>query len=175
MFRENSFLLCGLFAMSCAMLSAAEDKAPVTVLIQCKQTVVKSGSEVKLLVTVTNTSDQDLDLYKTPGPDGQAENVNKVEVRDESGNILPRADVQTVNIGGKLRTFPKKIAISRAGVTLKPGESLEDFTILGNLFDLSKPGKYAVTVQNERRSGDSGHELKLIYVKSNTITITVTE
>ena len=175
MIRNNSFVLCGLLAVSCAMHSAAEDKAPVNVLIQCKQAIVKSGSEVKLLITVTNTSDQDVDLYKTPGPDGQAEDVNKIEVRDGSGNALPRADVQTVEIGGVLRTFPKKMTKSRMGVILKPGDSLEDFTILSNIFDLSKPGKYTVTVQNERRSSDSSNELKLIYVKSNTITVTVTE
>ena len=130
---------------------------------------------MKLVITVTNTSGQDVDLYKTPGPDGQAEDVNKIEVRDQSGNSLPRIDVQTVEIGGKLRTFPKKITKSRAGVILKPGESLKDFAILSNLFDLSKPGKYTVVAQNERRSGDSSHELNMIYVKSNMITITVTE
>ncbi len=175
MVRGNSFVLCGLIVVAGAMCGVAQNKTPITVLIQCPQSELKSGSEVKLLITVTNTSDQDVDLYKTPGPDGQAEDVNKIEVRDESGRALPRADVQTVRIGGKLRTFPKKIIKSRAGVILKPGESLKDFAILSNLFDLSKPGKYTVTAQNERRSVDSSHELNLVYVKSNTITITVTE
>jgi len=114
-----------------------------------------------------------VNLYKTPGPDGQAEDVNRIEVRDGSGNLLPRAGVQTVEIGGTLRTLPKKIRVSRKGVILKPGENLTDFTILTNLFNLSKPGIYTVTVQNGRRPEDGGSNLKLIYVKSNAITIAV--
>ena len=174
MIRGDSFVFCGLLAVSCAMYSAAEDKAPVTVSIQCPQSEVRSGSEVKLLITVTNASEQNITLYKLPGDDGQAEAANKIEVRDSSGNLLPRIDGQKVMIGGTQRMMPKRW-ISRKGVILKSGESLEDFTILSSIFDLSKPGKYTITVQNERRSDGPEHELKLIYVKSNIITITVTE
>jgi len=175
MIHGNSFVLCAVIVVASSMYSVAEDKAPITVSIQCVQPVVKSGSEVKLLITVTNKSDQDVDMYKTPGPDGHAEDVNKIDIRDASGNLLKRVDFQIVEIGGVQHKLPKRIRISRAGIILKPGASLDDFAILSNLFDLTKPGKYTVEVQNERRSGDSSHELNLIYVKSNTITITVTE
>jgi hypothetical protein len=169
-------ILFGILILTVSGIACAQtSRQPFTVLIQCPQSEVKGGTEVRLLITVTNTSDQDVDLYKTPGPDGHAEDVNKIDVRDASGNLLKRADSQIIEIGGTQHTVPKRFRISRKGVILKPGESLEDFTILSNLFDLSKPGKYTVTAQNERRSGDSSHELKLIYVKSNTITITVTE
>jgi hypothetical protein len=108
MIRGNSFVLCGLIVLASAMCGVAQDKAPVTVLIQCPQSEAKSGSEVKLVITVTNTSDQDVDLYKTPGPDGQAEDVNKIEVRDASGNLLKRVDFQIVEIGGARHTVPKR-------------------------------------------------------------------
>jgi len=165
--------LCGVVAAVSVMNGVAETKDAVSVSIQCSQSEVKSGAEVKLVITVTSTSDHDVNLYKTPGPDGQAEDVNRIEVRDGSGNLLPRAGVQTVEIGGTLRTLPKKIRVSRKGVILKPGENLTDFTILTNLFNLSKPGIYTVTVQNGRRPEDGGSNLKLIYVKSNAITIAV--
>jgi len=169
-----AFVIATASAVSASeILGVAQEPPPVTVLIQCQPSEVKSGSEVKLFITVSNTSDQDVHLYKTPGPDGQAEDVNKIEVRDEVGNKLSRSDVQTVEIGGKLRTFPKKMKVSRKGGIVKPGESLSDFAVLSNLFDLSKPGHYTVTVRNERRSGDLGPEMKLIYASSNTITLTV--
>jgi hypothetical protein len=175
--RIITFVLAAIAAVFgvAANTGAAENKEPVSVSIQCPQSEVKSGAEVKLFITVTNTSDQDVHVFKAPGADGHAEDENKIEVRDETGNLLPRADVEIAEIGGRQHKIPKRIKISRAGVLLKPGENLTDFSILSDLFDLSKPGTYTVTAQNERRSEDESPDLNFIYAKSNTITITVTE
>ena len=60
-------------------------------------------------------------------------------------------------------------------IRLDPGQSNEDFLILNNLFDLSKPGKYTVTVGHGLRVDVPGSDPNLMNVPSNTITITVTE
>jgi hypothetical protein len=77
-------------------------------------------------------------------------------------------------MNGRINHLPKRW-ISRTTIAVEPGKSSEDFLIVSNLFDLSKPGKYAVTVRHEMRADDSNPDIKLIYAKSNTITITVTE
>ena len=174
MIRGYSLMLCSAIAAVSTTCSLAEDKPPISVSIQCPQSEVKSGTEVKLLITVTNTSESDVEVYKAPGPDGQAEAVDKIEVRDASGNLLPRIDGQTVVIGGAKHTIPRRW-MSRKSVLLAPGGRLVDFTILSNLFDLSKPGQYTVIVRNERRADGSGPDLKEVYSTSNKITITVTE
>jgi hypothetical protein len=172
MTRAYSFVIVSIIAMAGFGKAIAEDAVPVSVSIQSPVSEVKAGSEVKLIITVTNTSDHDVMLYKATGQDGQAEAVNKIDVRDESGALQPRIDGQMVEIGGAKHIVPKRW-MSRQGIRLKAGEKLEDFTRLSNLFDLSKPGKYAVTVRHEMRADSSGPDLKLIYATSNTITIRV--
>ena len=61
---------------------------------------------------------------------------------------------------------------SRKGVTLKPGEEFLDFTILNHIFDLSRPGVYAVSVGRDF-SLNNGPSPTIYTAISNLIKITI--
>jgi len=169
--------LLAVFALSTAGLQTicvAQQETPITVSITTPTPVTKIGAEVRINVTVTNKSDHAVKLYKALGPDGQAEAANQIDVLDGNGNKLSRIDGRVVQMGGQSYHLPKQW-ISRTTVHVEPGQSNNDFLILSNLFDLNKPGQYAVTIRHEMRTSSPGTEDKLIDVPSNTITITVTE
>ncbi len=170
--RVYTFLLKSLIVIAFVAQGLGEETSPVAVTIECPSHEVRSGAEVKLVITVVNTSDRPVSVYKAAGPDGQAEAVNKIVVRDSAGNAVGRIDGQTVSIGGTHHKIPPRW-LSRKGVILKPGEQMVDFALLNKLFDISKPGTYMVTVQNEMRADDSGPEMKFIDTTSNTVEITV--
>lgn len=152
-----------LLAVALQTGSIAQQKFPDAVTIATPAPVVASGAEIKLNVTVVNTSDQTIRVIKALGPDGQAEAVNHVEIYDAEGK--------------KLSWIPShQTWISRKTVSVEPGKSCDDFLILSNLFDLSKPGKYTVIVRHELMQPDALRpEDRRIYIPSNTLMITVTE
>ena len=118
---------------------------------------------------LTNVSTRDLHIDKaSERDDGQAEAYISLEVRDSSGRLLPRTDGQTFVKNGKKYTIGK-IWLSRWGVNLGPNQGLQDFLVLSNIFDLSKPGNYTVSAKAEIRAPDSGPEIKWIEAASNRI------
>jgi hypothetical protein len=163
-----------LMALALQSICIAQQEPPITVSITTPTPVTKSGTEVRVNVTVTNNSDHSIRLYKALGPDGQAEAANQVDVYDATGKKLLRIDGRAIQMQGQTHYLPKQW-ISRKTVPLEPGQSCDDFLIMSNLFNLSNPGKYTVTVRHEMRTYSSDSGDKLIDVPSNTITITVTE
>jgi hypothetical protein len=147
-----------------------QSEIPFTLAIS-STAIVKTGTEVRLDITVTNVSDQPISVYHVSG---EAKAVNKIEVRDASGNALPRIDGRTMLIHGKSHYLPKQW-LSRKGVVLKPGETLEDFSILSKIFDLTKPGRYAVVATQRIRKGESEPIPGWIETTSNALYITVTD
>jgi hypothetical protein len=152
----------------------AQQPPPITASITTPTPVTKSGTEIRINVTVANASDHTVKLYKALGSDGQAEAANQVDVYDADGKKLSRIDGPVVQIKGQTRHLPKRW-ISRTTVLVAPGQSCNDYLILSDLFDLKKPGIYTVTIRHEMRVLDSNSEDQLIDVSSNTITVTVTE
>lgn len=161
-----------LFAMALHVNCTAQQKSPISASISTPTPVIKSGTEVKVHVTITNNSDHTVRLYRALGPDGQAEAANQVDVYNDAGKKLSRIDGRAIQIQGQTHYLPKKW-VSRTTVLVEPGQSCDDFLILSNLFDLSKPGKYTVSLRHEMRADDSDPNVNLIYATSNTITITV--
>jgi hypothetical protein len=151
----------------------AQGKSPISVSITTPAPVAKIGEAIKVDVTVKNTSDRSVKLYKALGPDGQAEAANQIDVLDGDGKKLPRIDGLAVEVRGQI--YHRQMPMSRTMIRLDPGQSNEDFLILSSLFDLSKPGKYTVTVGHGLRVDVPGADPYLLNVPSNTITITVTE
>src|ERR1700678_3877903 len=98
MIGRYSLALCSLIAAVSGMNGIAKDEDAASVSIQCMQSEVKSGTEVKVNFTVVNTSDHELWLDKVWGKDGHAEDFNIIEVRDGSGKQQPRIDSHTVMI-----------------------------------------------------------------------------
>jgi hypothetical protein len=168
----QTIAIVSMLAGTMPVVSPAQTSSPVRVVIETQDVSPKSGARIDLKITVTNRSDQPISVYRVPGPDGQAEAVNKIEVRDPSGQLLARIDGRPVTVNGKLRMLPKRW-LTRAGVILKPGEELKDFAVLTNLFDMTRPGAYEVTVRHELRVDDPGPDIKFLYTRSNTIKITV--
>ena len=141
-------------------------KPDISVTISAMQTVVKADSEVKVGIILTNISNHEVSLAKDNAQNlGEAH--NKIEVRDEKGNLAPEAKYVGI-LDGKA---PNDVIFmplgSSAPHSLKPGETLKDAIIASKLFDLSKPGKYTIQVQRT-------DEATKTVVRSNTITLTVT-
>jgi hypothetical protein len=93
-------------------------------------------------------------------------------VRDASGNVPSETKIGVVQYGNwaeMSRLPPGEIDLGGSGAcfTLKSDRSLTEDVSIIRLYDLSNPGKYAI--QLRRLVEDIG-----TFVKSNTITVTVT-
>jgi len=127
---------------------------PFTVVISAPATATKSGSIVRLDITVNNNLSDRMFLTSNRLEPGEA----GISIRDSDGNQLaPRDEFK-----------PRPDAIhSRFGVNIPPGKSITESVDLNRWFDLTKPGQY--TVQAKKRIPGS-HS----FVESNKLTITIT-
>jgi hypothetical protein len=144
-------------------LTFAEDavsaQLPFPLTIATAQGVVKSGSDLTLKITLTNTSSRAISFSDT----------NRVcdylvEVRDEKGNLAPDTPrkKQITCTGGSVEG--RNIIVS-----LQPGESTEDEVVVTDLSDMTRPGFYSVQLARKAPK-DLGGSL----VKSNWLSIQVT-
>jgi hypothetical protein len=168
----KSTVIAALLAIFLPMVSATQQASPIRVSISAPSPEAKSGAQVRINVTVENISGNTVELYKALGPDGQAEAANEVDVYDSDGKALFRIDGRAFKANGQIRHLPKQW-ISRKTVPLEPGKSSEDFLILGDLFDMTKPGHYTVKVRHQLQIPTPPSEDRMIEEPSNTITITV--
>ena len=96
----------------------------------------------------------------------------RVDVRDSQGAVPPETELGQAS-GNRGDTRPQWLDTSATGRedvrggSYKPGEQSTEVVAVNDLYDLSKPGQYTIQV---RRWDD---ETKT-WVKSNTITVTVT-
>lgn len=135
-------------------------QVPISVTINAPSSEAKAGSELKLGIALTNTSDKQVDLTTWPED-------SKVDVIDSQGRIVGKIQGHKESMAS-----PKVPSALRAiqghgssqGLRLAPQDVIRLQEDLSKDFDLSKPGKY--TVQAARMYGKTA-------VKSNTITITV--
>ncbi len=135
-------------------------RQPFSITISSTQGTVKAGEDVRVKITVTNTTDQPITLEET---NHVCDYV--VEVRDETGKVVP--DTQFKRQHGCI-THPSASARNML-VPLQPGESYEVAICVSELSDMTQPGQYSVQIQRK----DSGEPVSSV-VKSNVITITVT-
>jgi hypothetical protein len=163
-----SFSVTTLAPLNASASQAAQTKPPqFSVAISPVPAIVRAGSEIRVKIVMTNTTDHEINIVRSPGEDN-GENWNDIEGFDETGKAASETEYYRAFKGKGLY---KGHIVLRMGSNIlfpvKPGEALKDGIIVGNLFDLSKPGKYTVHVQRpDRISGN--------IIKSNTITITVT-
>jgi len=133
---------------------------PFTITITAPTEVVKVGDEVRVHAVLTNVSDKEI-LARGSPKGARAETNYTVQVHDRNGNEAPETEYGRA---ARMHQF----AGSVLKVLLKPGEKMEEDTILGKQFDLSSPGDYLV-----RLSRPVSNDPKDGIVKSNEITITV--
>ena len=133
--------------------------ADAVLILNAKESSVKSGGAIWVDVTVENKSDHVLLVYR-----------ELTGVGDDQGGWVYYSDVHD-NEGRKPQ--PTKFLEERGGfgsggyIHLKPGKTMTDRINICKLLDLSRPGKYSIQVY--RRDGMGNTTLR-----SNTITVTVT-
>jgi len=149
-----TLLIAAIATGACLGQTSPETKSPAlpfTVTIT-GPSEIKTGVEVDVRVTITNTSNHDVSAgsFYVDGVD----TGYTYDVRDSAGNP---AQKKSIVMSGSIK-FGR----------LKPGESAEEGTLVNRVFNMTRPGRY--TIQVSRQVGDS----KGTVVKSNTITVTVT-
>jgi hypothetical protein len=138
---------------------AQSSSAPFSIMIAAAHTEMKSGSEVKVNVTVTNISNRDIGIKMTSPLCDYV-----VEVRDSAARLAPDTEQKRAQYCGADRTTGRDFVAQ-----LKPNESVRDSIPVSALSDMSQPGEYSVQVMRKTPKDMGG-----VVVKSNTITINVT-
>ena len=128
---------------------------------------LRKGDELRLLITVTNTSDQSIGFVRSPGPLPEEGFRYKIEVRDARGHAAPPSDYVR---GLKGKTTANE-SISNIGRTLGPGETFIDQVTVTRYYDLSRPGRYSISLA---RPIEPWQRLGKGSVRSNVVTVTVT-
>lgn len=144
----------GLFAQ------AGNNGQPFSISISASPETVKVGEAARVHVVLTNISDQELVLRRSLNPSA-AETHYTVRVFDKNGKDAPETEY------GRHAGL-RQLVGSDSAALLRPGEKLEEDTVLSNLVAFTSPGKYEV--QLSRPVSD---DPKAEVVKSNMITITV--
>ncbi len=135
---------------------AQSPQAPFSLTITTSQTENKTGSEVRVTVTLTNTSNRQIMIGVTSGMCDYS-----VEVRDRGDKLAPATKYKrAINCG---------VLGRNAFEWLKPHEATTEEIAVSHFFDMSQPGEYSVLVAR-RPTKEFGN----VVVKSNTLKITVT-
>jgi hypothetical protein len=143
------------------------DKPPFSLSISGAQDVVQAGSAVTVKVALTNTSDHKIGVVADS--DGRGPIDCRIEIRDTQDKMVRDAKPHVWK--DKNGRTIKRIyvgASSAMSVGLQPGQTLSDEFPVNKRFDLTEPGKYSV--QASRYDSETK-----TWVKSNTITVTVTQ
>ena len=141
--------------------ASAATYRPFTITISSLEHSVRSGGEVRIHVVLTNVSDHVIWVDRSPSKT-QAEIHYNVRVRDVSGN-----DVKETKYGHAARAH--EVYGSEINQPVKPGEKLEEDTLIGKQSDISSPGEYRIQLTRPASS-----DPKDGVIKSNEIAITIT-
>ncbi|HEV2195701.1 MAG TPA: hypothetical protein VGR55_08965 [Candidatus Acidoferrum sp.] len=158
-----------LFAVMVVALYAASPAhsttTPFSLTIATPKEPLKAGAELRLLVTITNTSNRKISFVTSPGPIPEDWILYEIDVRDEQG--------RSVALSSDLRGMDPRVPInygSRTARSLAPGESFVDQVTVTRFYDLTPPGQYTISVA---RSMPPRQNLGNGTIKSNAMTITV--
>jgi hypothetical protein len=162
---KTTLLTCLVLAGVAGSLQVAtvRGQTPFALKLVATNETVKAGSEARIEITFTNTSDRDIHLSRPPGDVPDAEFSYDFEVRDEKGGLVPET-----RYGQLFKEHHGRIRGSWISRTLKPGDSIKETSIVNLLYDFSLPGKYTIQVSHDLTEGSSKGK-----VKSNTVTIVV--
>jgi hypothetical protein len=143
----------------CVANSSQSTTAPFTLTLEAEENLVKAGSEVKVDITLRNSSSREMYISY-----GLSELDYAFEVRDSQNRIPPETEFARKS-KGKAHFWNDQI------FTLQPGESLpKAVLVLTKFYNMSHAGQTTVQV-----SRVVPKELGGGTIKSNTITISVTE
>jgi hypothetical protein len=164
-----NLLACALATLFSAVPASAvpNTRQPFSVTLHAPNTPVKAGLELRLLVTVKNTSNRSITFSTSPGVTPDDSFDYEIDARDGQGHPAP----PSAQIRIRDKHIPRGFG-SAVGRTLQPGESFTDQVTVTTFYDLSQPGKYTISVA---RPFEPWQNLGKGSVKSNTITIAVTK
>lgn len=160
----STFGLLGAFTVAQAQQTQQSPHSPhppyvFSLVITTPGTTVKTGSDISVRITMTNTSNQDI-FY---GAGLAGESPFGLEIRDSDGNLLSRIPKHKGPSPGESGSFVL--------LPIAPGKSIQKEVILNKDFDMTNPGSY--TVQATREAGYTNPSAPIL-VRSNKLTITVT-
>ena len=142
----------------------AQAKNQFSVTLRTPNEPTKSGTELRLRVTITNVSNHDVVFERTPGAIPDETLTYHVEIRDEHG----QAPEKTAFFHDRNENEGAFGSYTR--YVLKPGESFDDAIVVTRLYTLAKPGKYRISVaRGQRALGGPPKDA----VRSNEITAVV--
>ncbi len=153
----HGILLVGATSLLFAVGPVRPNQAPFSVTLTTEKPVVKAGEEVWVRIQLTNKSKRDVNC--TSADVGPVNLSYQYDVHDSAGNPVKKVIAHPELIPGHFRFC-----------NLKPGESITNDNRVSWLYDMTRPGKYVIQVSRVISDNE-----KSVVVKSNTITITVTE
>jgi len=156
---QSAFFISGL-TLAVIPALAQDAKAPFTLSLSAKVYEFRAGSEVRIEIVQTNTSNHAIDCTHRGG--GGINLEYHYDVRYEDGSLAekvvrPHMELDTADI------HPCNLA---------PGDSSPNRILLSKIYKLDRPGKYTVQVFRfaPDLSDEQGNPFRVL---SNPITITV--
>ena len=141
----------------CAASSTQSSTPPFALILEAEENPVKAGSEVKVDITLSNSSNRAMHMSY-----GLTESDYAFEVRDSQNRIPPETEFARKSKG---RGYFSNDHL----FYLQPGEKLPKAPlVVSKFYDLSRAGKYKIQVSREVPKELGGGS-----IKSNEITITV--
>ncbi len=161
------------FVLACVGQAAAQATAPAheqkptfTMIISLKQNTVAPGAQAILNVDITNTSDKEVQLFKSRS----GRTPYSFQVLDRNGKSAPLTPEGRSTLNGQSVVRDEKgnvrLLVGTGGaVPVAPGGTLHDEVVVTD-YDLSQPGEYTIRL----RRTDPATKLT---VTSNTVTLVV--
>jgi hypothetical protein len=153
-------VVVGLLLLSSVKLAKGQTRQPFSLEISTAQDQFKIGAEIKVQIKLMNVSDQNILIHRSLNPSHSEESGFLMDVRDGEGKSAVETETQRV-----LRGEVSEVFITSGGAGwLPPGQSEPYFMIVGDFFDLTKPGEYKIQVQRI-------DPVSKVLVKSNVIAV----
>ena len=150
-----------------ASLQAQSKTAPIAIAIEAvEKNPIRLGTDIRISITVTNTSKEKVVLLTTPGRT-HAGIWYDVVVRNTNGSSVTKTRIKRI-LDGDGEEEKGHVLGSLIATTLAPGESVKEEATLGDMYELTMPGTYLVRV--DRPFPDANPASK---IKSNQISITL--
>jgi hypothetical protein len=124
--------------------------APFSVSITLARDVVKAGSEVRLDIVLTNTTNENIVIA---GWEDQNCEIYDIEVQDSEGKRLPQRNECLPSENSNQTTVcvaassPVVRTCTPQNQVLKPHGELKEEILVNELYDLSRPGQYIIQAQ----------------------------
>ncbi len=151
-------LLLPMFAICCAALTQAPQQPTIT--IESKNPTFKLGQPIYIHIVLKNATNRQFTVFRSVGG-ARGEQNYRISVIDTHSRPGARTEY-----GEACEKHPE-VNGSRKMVTLAPGQDVDEYVELTQMFDMSEPGIYIVQV-----SRASPHDPAVV-LKSNTLPISV--